>query len=417
MKLLLLTLKNIRRNPVRSTLTALGVIVLVFVVTLIWSVLWFLDQVTAERSRNFKGIVTERWRMPSQMPFPYAATLEEGAARAPGDVRPEDSMTWQFYGGSIEPDPRKRTRDNTIFGFALEPRKLRTMMDELDQLPADKAASLMEAIAGLERNPRGGIIMGRTQLERLQKRIGERFTLYGINYRDIDLEFEIVGTFPEGRYDNTVAFHRDYLLAAMDSYQQARKRPHPLADKTLNLVWLKVTDRAAFDQLGEQITRSPLYANPSVKFETASSGIASFLEAYRDLIWGMRWLLGPAIVFTLALVLSNAISISVRERRTEMAVLKVLGFRPSQILLMVLGEAVLLGGLSGLVSSAATYLVINQVFGGLKFPIAFFPAFFIPEAALWWGLALGAGTALLGSLVPAWNTRSVRVADVFAKVA
>ena len=416
MKLLLLILKNIRRNLLRSTLTSLGVLVLVFVVTLIWSVLWFLDLVTAERSRNFKGIVSERWRMPSQMPFSYATTLEEGAAREPGDVRPEDSMTWQFFGGSFEPDPRKRTRDNTIFGIALEPAKLGTMMDELDQLPADKAAPLLEAIAGLEGRP-NGIIMGRTQLQRTGKQIGDRFTLYGLNYRDINLEFEVVGTFPEGRYDNTVAFHRHYLLAALDAYQQARKRPHPLADKTLNLVWLKVPDRAAFDRLGAQITSSPLYASPAVKFETASSGIATFLEAYRDLLWGMRWLLAPAILATLALVISNAISISVRERRTEMAVLKVLGFRPAQILLLVLGEAVLLGGLSGLVSSSATYILINHAFGGLKFPIAFFPAFFIPEAAIWWGLAVGAGTALSGSLVPAWNTRSVRVADVFAKVA
>ena len=45
----------------------------------------------------------------------------------------------------------------------------------------------------------------------------------------------------------------------------------------------------------------------------------------------------------MALVIANAISISVRERRTEMAVLKVLGFRPGQILVLVLGEALLIG--------------------------------------------------------------------------
>ena len=60
----------------------------------------------------------------------------------------------------------------------------------------------------------------------------------------------------------------------------------------------------------------------------ASSGIASFLDAYRDLLCGMRWLLVPAILVTMALVIANAISISVRERRMEMAVLKVLGFSP-----------------------------------------------------------------------------------------
>ena len=49
----------------------------------------------------------------------------------------------------------------------------------------------------------------------------------------------------------------------------------------------------------------------------------------------------------MSLVIANAISISVRERRTEMAVLKVLGFA-LQILRLVLGEALLLGVLSRL---------------------------------------------------------------------
>ncbi len=170
-------------------------------------------------------------------------------------------------------------------------------------------------------------------------------------------------------------------------------------------------------QVAGQIVSSPLYANPPVKVETQSSGIAAFLEAYRDLIWGMRWLLAPAILITLSLVISNAISISVRERRLEMAVLKVLGFRPGHLLSLVMGEALLIGTLSGAISAAATYWVVNNAFGGLKFPIAFFPVFYIPLQSLWWGIAIGTLTALAGSVLPAWNARSVKVSDVFAKVA
>ena len=92
--------------------------------------------------------------------------------------------------------------------------------------------------------------------------------------------------------------------------------------------------------------------------------------------------------------MANAISISVRERGKEMAILKVLGFRPGHILMLVLGEALAIGALAGFVSATAAYLLINIVFGGLKFPIAFFPTFLIPINALWWGLAVGAGTAL-----------------------
>ncbi len=153
-----------------------------------------------------------------------------------------------------------------------------------------------------------------------------------------------------------------------------------------------------------------------MKCETESSGIGSFLDAYRDLLWGMRWLLTPACLGTLALVLANAISISVRERRTEMAVLKVLGFRPGQIILLVMGEAVLLGLLAGFASAALTYMIINWCFHGLGFPMGFFPVFMIPISALWWGAAVGAGAALAGSLLPAWSASRVKPAEVFSKV-
>jgi putative ABC transport system permease protein len=141
------------------------------------------------------------------------------------------------------------------------------------------------------------------------------------------------------------------------------------------------------------------------------------MEAYRDLVWGMRYLLAPAVLVTMALVISNAISISVRERQTEFAVLKVLGFRPWHILNMVLAEALLIGALSGLISASATYFVINHVLGGIRFPIAFFGAFFIPKMALVWGLLVGGGTALVGTFVPAWTACRVRVTEVFARVA
>jgi len=82
----------------------------------------------------------------------------------------------------------------------------------------------------------------------------------------------------------------------------------------------------------------------------------------------------------------------------------------------VLGEALLIGCGAGTVSSTATYLLVNHVIGGVKFPIAFFPAFKIPEAALWWGPMIGGLTAFAGSFAPALSARSVNVSEVFAKI-
>lgn len=416
MKFLLVIFKNVRRNLLRSTLTALGTMVLVSVVILIWSMLALLDSATEQKSQNFKAIVTERWRIPSLMPFSYAATLSEGAAEKEGDVRPTDSATWQFYGGSLDPDPKNRTRDNMLFAVATEPKKILTMFDELDTLrPGKELDDLTAAVRSMEQDRRG-IIIGRERLAAMNKKVGERITIYSMNYKGIDLEFEIVGTFPESRWNNSAAMNRAYILDALDAYNRSHPR-HPMSERNLNLVWLKVPDTDAFHRVGEQILKSPSYASTPVKCETAASAIASFLEAFRDLVWGLRWLLSPAIMVTLSLVIANAISISVRERRTEFAVLKVLGFRPWHILLLVLGEALLIGVCAGLTSAALTYAIINWGFGGLKFQIAFFTSFLVPVRALWWGMAIGAATALVGSVIPAWAARNVKVAEVFAKVA
>ena len=103
--------------------------------------------------------------------------------------------------------------------------------------------------------------------------------------------------------------------------------------------------------VAEQIMNSPLFSLPAVKCESHRCDRA-VLEAYRDMIWGMRWLLTPAVLVTLVLVIANAISISVRERGTEMAMLKVLGFRPGHILMLVLGEALVIGAIAGFASAA-----------------------------------------------------------------
>ena len=96
--------------------------------------------------------------------------------------------------------------------------------------------------------------------------------------------------------------------------------------------------------------------------------------------------------------------------------MKVIGFRPWQILVLVLGEALILGAGAGLVSAGATWYIVNEVRGGLKFPIAFFPSFLISDAAWWWGPLVGGLAALAGSAIPAVNACRVKVSEVFAKV-
>jgi putative ABC transport system permease protein len=178
-------------------------------------------------------------------------------------------------------------------------------------------------------------------------------------------------------------------------------------------MWLKTADQKSAGEVAATIERYLA----DIKCETASTAVSRFLEPFSNLLWFVKHLLVPAILVCITVIVAIAIGITVRERRLEIAVLKVLGYRAGQILVLVLGEALFLGALSGAVGSGLSYVLMNHVIGGIKIPIGFFPVFFIPTQALWWGPAVGAGAALLGSALPAWTARAVKVSEVFAKVA
>jgi putative ABC transport system permease protein len=411
-KLCLLMLKNLRRNMLRTGLTSVAIIVLVFMVTIIWTVVNFLDSVTEEQSKEIKLIVTEKWQLPSQMPLTHADYLNPQNPKFLPELRPfvgpNDFMTWSFYGGSTEQG--RMSRENVVFMFCMNPDHIKPMMDDLQDMPDE----LVTALKSDMRN----VLLGKERLAQLNMRVGDKFKIYSLNYKGIDLEFQIAGEIPGARYGMSGIMNDQYFNKALDDYKRKNNgQAHPLDSRRLNLIWLRVRDKDAVTTVAKIIEHSPAFSDRPVKVETLSSGVASFLDAYRDLLWAMKCLMVPAILISMTLVISNAIAITVRERRTEMAVLKVLGFRPTQILILVLGEALLVGGISGFVATAGTISIINGVYGGIPFPIAFFPAFRVPLVAIGWGLAIGFGTGLLGSFLPAWTARSVKVSEVFAKVA
>jgi putative ABC transport system permease protein len=404
--------KNVRRNLLRTTLSSLAIIVLSLVVTAVWSILVPLDAYLMQRTKDIKAIVSERWQAGSQMPYSYAATMERGAPSDRDDItiKDEDSMTWSFYFGTT--DPAKMSFENSVWFFVMDPLKVPSMMDELEHVDP-------LYIEAMTKKPEG-VLIGKDRLKSLgDKTIGDRLHITAIGpYKDLDLDIEIVGTLPDlPNYNQAGIMNRDYLQNSLDAYKRQKGQKHPVADKNLDMVWLRVPDSKSFGKLTNQIMSSPLYTDPAVKCETASSGSSSYFDAYKDLLWIFKWLVVPSLLIGMALVMAMAISISVRERRTEMAVLKVLGFTPGRIMALVLGEAVLVGALSGLFSGLLSYALVNGTMGGIPMPLAWIYIWPILADAFWWGMLFGILTALVGSIWPALSARRIKVSEVFAKVA
>ena len=414
MKFSLLVVKNLRRNKLRTTLTCLAVMVLVLIVTMIWTILYFLHHFTKEKAGNLKAIATDRYDMQGLLPLSYVGPLSQGAARKPGDKVPANSMAWQIYLGTL--DLASRTRDNLVVLVATDAVHLPTkvgkavthkgMIDDLD--PVDKA--LVDKLA----DTTDGCLLGRKRLQRLNKRVGERFKVNGSQPAGVNLDFEIVGELPPGRWDDNGFMNARYLNAAVDKYCREFPARKPMLDRRIDMFWVEVGQKADFAQVVDQINSSPQFTEPPVKCETFSSLVANFLDSYSGFIWFIEWVLVPASMFSMMLLIGNAISLNVHERIKEMAILKVIGFRPAHLLMLVLGEALVLGASSGLVAGGLIYWIANTFFGGIR--MAGSEPFPVPLQAVLWGSSVGGVVALVGSFVPAWTAATVRVSQVFARV-
>jgi putative ABC transport system permease protein len=265
----------------------------------------------------------------------------------------------------------------------------------------------------MERNPKG-VVIGPERLKTMNKQVGDRFKIQSINYKGLEFEFDIIATLPPGtRYDQSAMMTREYFYRTVDDYERRIGRVE-YSDKCMNLLWVRLPSKEAFERMAAEVNKTGRFT-PAVKMETASAAFGAFLDPYRDLFWGMRYVLSPMIIIIITLVIAIAVSIGVRERRTEMAVLKVLGFKPWQVLSLVLGESLLIGVISGTISTTLIYLSVNYG-GGLPFKVAFFPKFMLSSQVLLWGPMIGSVASFVGSIVPAWATHQIKSAEVFARV-
>jgi putative ABC transport system permease protein len=414
-RLAMLGIKNLRRNLTRTLLTMCAIAVFASMITIIWTVLYFIKVTTAERAKDLKVIVSYRSSVPSQMPMTHGDYLNPASPKFLPELVDEhgkklytssDFMLWSFYEGTT--DPAKRTPDNTVSFIAVEPDQIIPMMDDMENLDP----RLVEL---LTKSPQG-CLLGSERMKSLNKRVGERIKLTSISHEGIDLDFEIVGPLPEGEYSSSAIMRLDYFNNAFDLYARNNKRAHPLAQRRLDMIWIRVGDRALFKKIGNIVQDAPQFHDFPVKIETASSLNRSSLEAYRTIFFAMRFILAPGILAVMALVMANAIGITVRERRSEMAVMKVLGYRPNQVMGLILGEAMLSGALAGLIAAGATFFFFNFIWGGVPFLSGVSPLLRIPEASMMWGMAIGAVTTFIGAAIPAWTARNVSVSEVFSRV-
>ena len=335
----------------------------------------------------------------------------------------ENFITWSFVVGSL--DQAKLTQENTLFLFVLDPAAVKYGMMSEQGLNkedlGDEGWEEMLRVIDLVKQDKRNIVVGEDRLKIMGKSVGDEVKVYGLNYKDLTFECKIVGAFPSGsRMGGNSVMQYDYLEAKLSDYQKTKNAPHPLDKLSLNLVWVRMPNKASYQALAAQVNDTSNFNGPAVKMETFSALVGSILEPYKDIFWGLKYIVMPAIGVIMCLVIGIAITIGVRERWTEMAVMKVLGFQPWQIMGMIVSEAMLIGVFGGMLSTWLVYFLPLAVKHGTRavgVKFTFFDNFGSPWEIVVLGPVLGIAVGIIGSALPSWNARKVKVSEVFAQVA
>jgi putative ABC transport system permease protein len=337
MKFLPYLLKHLRRNWVRtgSTVVAMAVCIFLFCVlqTVIRAVNYGLESANASR------LVT---RHAVSLAFNLPLSYRERIAGLPG-VKKVATTSW--FGGSLPAKKEEKAEARKGGGSSAEGPDFSKFFanfaidgdiyPEYLVKPEDRRAFLEDM---------RGCLIGRDLANRFGWKVGDSFFLESFippyRRREGPFEFVVKGIYDVDlqRYPGTDArlmfFNFKYLYEGLGRRVGA------------GTYAVEVGDPAQAGQIAKLVDALFENSDAQTKTETEAAFRAGFVSLAGNLALLLNGI-GLAVTFTILLVTANTMSMAVRERRTEIAVLKTLGFPSALVMGLILGEAVLIGALGG----------------------------------------------------------------------
>jgi putative ABC transport system permease protein len=188
----------------------------------------------------------------------------------------------------------------------------------------------------------------------------------------------------------------------------------PVGTKTFSVA---VSDGARAGEIGRAIDQAFEGGERPTRTETEAAFQAGFLSMAGNLATLLNSI-GFIVALTILLVTANTMSMAIRERRTEIAVLKTLGFSGTTVMAMVISEALLIGALGGAVGLGLSVLAIRSMprlpIVGAVFAQA--PDFGLSASVAALGLGLALVLGFVAGLVPATNALRARTVTMLRAV-
>jgi putative ABC transport system permease protein len=173
---------------------------------------------------------------------------------------------------------------------------------------------------------------------------------------------------------------------------------------------VKISDPSQAQQMGARF--DAMFANSSAETKTTTE--KGFVEGFAKQVGDIGAIMIAilvAVLFTMLLVAANTMAQSVRERTSEMGVLKTLGFSNASILALVLGESVLIAVLGGSLGLGVSWLIVQQgdPTNGML------PIFILPNRDVVIGGVMIVVLGLVAGALPAVNAMNLKITDALRR--
>lgn len=375
-----LAFKNSLRNRRRSILTISSVAVSLCLLGVLIAIYHALFYSQATPGQALRLVVRHKVSITQPIPIAYEAKI-----RAVPGVK--EVSVWNWFGGTYKDN---RDRNNFFARMAVEPKPFLTIRTQME-LPQDQRQAFL--------TDRTGCLVSRDLAERLNLKLGDRITLIGDIY-PVTLNLKLVGIFDDPDTSFTLFFSYYYLRDAL-----------PLARRNyISLVAVLADSSEDVPRVAKRIDDMFAESSPPTKSESEQQFALSFVSLLGNI---KLFLLSicAAVTFTILLVSGNTMAMSVRERIKEVGVLKTLGFTNEAILSIIIGEAVsisLIGGVLGLVLASILTIGVGKV--GQSFIGQLRGLSMTPVAALI-ALTIALVIGFVSSFVPAWNASRTAILD------
>jgi putative ABC transport system permease protein len=375
--------RNAARNKLRSLLTALSIGFSLALMTVLYGYLAMQDVWGAEAKKHNRVIVLNRQGFAGELPIAYV----ERVMRTDGV---ESATPFAWYGGIYKDD-------KTPFAqFGTDANQVFSVLSEYKIDPAQLEA--------WQKN-RQGCVVDEIYAKDRGWVLGEKIPIKGSIY-SYNLDLVMVGTFRAPQRNDSLYFHWKYLDEGLKNANQR--------SGNAGMIYAKAKSAAMIPSICESID----YQFASSDNPTRTQTEAAFFQMFADMLGNIQVYIrniSLAVMFSLTLVSGNAMAMAMRERTTEVAVLKAIGFSRPRVLLMILGETCLIalvGGVLGIAVGAGALQLVHRAVPQM------FPLSFMELAGPWLigilGVAVGIG--FVSGIVPAVRAAQMSVVNGLRRV-